>query len=98
MGALVFIGDELTAAGYRLAGAQVRIADPTTVRAALDELPDDVALVLLGATVAAALSPKELARRLALGSPLLAIVEDLGGVGETPNLGREVRVALGVES
>lgn len=101
MGAILFIGDELTAAGYRLAGVRVRIASADAVRSVLADVDVDeeteVALILLTASLAAALHPKDLARRLKRSVPLLQIVDELGLGAEPPNLAREIRLSLGVE-
>ena len=84
-----YIGDEATAAGYRLAGADVRVpaaqelAD--TFRRALES---DADLVLLSAQHAAALPEEELDAALLGDRPLVAIV---------PDVAREVRLALGIE-
>ncbi|HSJ98144.1 MAG TPA: V-type ATP synthase subunit F [Myxococcota bacterium] len=98
MARIYYIGDEATAAGYRLAGAEVRV--PTTddavevfrrVRAA------ETDLVLLSAEFAAALPPEELEAAVQGERPLVAIVPDAHGRHAPPDVARDVRLALGIE-
>lgn len=98
MARIYYIGDEATAAGYRLAGAEVRVPNaaeaPEVFRRALAE---DTDLVLLSAEFAAVLPPAEL-EAAALGDrPLVAIVSDAHGRHAPPDVAREVRLALGIE-
>ena len=101
MGAPWFIGDEVTAAGMRLAGAQVHVpsqgADAGELTALLHQARAAAELVLLGADVAAALPAAERERALAATSPLTVIVPDVRGQAPLPDLEQRVRTILGVE-
>lgn len=98
MARIYYIGDEATAAGYRLAGAEVRV--PAT-----DEAPEvfrraraaDVDLVLLSAEFAGTLPTEELAAAVQCERPLVAIVADAHGRHAPPDVARDVRLALGIE-
>jgi vacuolar-type H+-ATPase subunit F/Vma7 len=93
-----YIGDEATAAGYRLAGADVRVP-------AMEEVPDvfrrardaEAELILLSAALVPALPPDELESALLGEVPLVAIVPDAHGRHAPPDVAREVRLALGIE-
>lgn len=93
-----YIGDEATAAGYRLAGADVRV--PT-----MDEVPDvfrraretEAELILLSAALVTALPRDELESALLGEVPLVAIVPDAHGRHAPPDVAHEVRLALGIE-
>jgi vacuolar-type H+-ATPase subunit F/Vma7 len=99
MANVLYLGDEATAAGYRLAGVETLVPDPAEVAPALQRAgADGVELILLSSRLASGLSPDELERALARVAPLLAIVPDAFGHGAPPDLAREVRSALGIES
>jgi vacuolar-type H+-ATPase subunit F/Vma7 len=93
----VFIGDEATAAAYRLAGLDARVAAPAEAaapwRRALREAPP---LLLITAECAAALPPDELDAALARLDPPVAIVPDVGGRVAAPDLMARVRASLGI--
>jgi vacuolar-type H+-ATPase subunit F/Vma7 len=95
---IYYIGDEATAAGYRLAGAEVRVPSaaeaPEVFRRLLAE---DTDLVLLSAEFAAVLPPAELEAAVLGDRPLVAIVPDAHGRHAPPDVAREVRLALGIE-
>ncbi|QIY59509.1 hypothetical protein HEP86_02415 [Streptomyces sp. RPA4-5] len=58
MGTVVALGEATQTSGFALAGVSVRPAEaPESVRAVWQELPDDVALVILTPAAAAALGP-----------------------------------------
>lgn len=80
MDAPIYIGEELSATGYRLAGAQTFVAD-TAVN--LEELVDAAVarspLVLLGAAAAAALPAERLHALLRRLEPRVVVVPDIGG-------------------
>lgn len=95
---IYYIGDEATAAGYRLAGAMTRVPDRAeaaeTFRRALADGSD---MVLLSAELADALDPEELSAALLAVEPLVAVVQDIHGRHPSPDVAREVRLALGIE-
>ena len=98
MARIYYIGDEATAAGYRLAGAEVRVPSaaeaPEVFRRVLAE---DTDLVLLSAEFAAVLPTAELEAAVLGDRPLVAIVPDAHGRHAPPDVAREVRLALGIE-
>lgn len=95
---IYYIGDETTAAGYRLAGAITRVPEPAeaaeTFRRALS---DDASLILLSAELAGAIDPDELSDALLGEHPLVGVIEDVRGRHAAPDVAREVRIALGIE-
>jgi vacuolar-type H+-ATPase subunit F/Vma7 len=95
---VVFIGDELTATGYRLAGAQVLVVPPERAAAALREARVSAALVLLAPAHARAVPAAELDAALRSFRPLTLPVDDILGEDVPPDLERVVRRALGVEA
>lgn len=92
---LAFVGDALTAAGFRLAGVHTFAPQPGEERAAFAQALAAAAAVFVTPAVAAELEPLELERALVAGAPLVAIVP-----GETPlpfEPAERVRRQLGIE-
>lgn len=93
----VFIGDEVTAAGYRLAGLDVRVATPAEAPAlwgrVLGEAPP---LLLITAECAAALPPEALDAALARLDPPVAVVPDAANRVPLPDFTARVRGSLGI--
>jgi len=93
-----YIGDEATAAGYRLAGAETRVpAEGETPEVYRRAVADGADLILLSAERAADLDATELDAALVGLRPLTAIVPDVLGHHGPPDVAREVRIALGIE-
>ena len=79
MANVLYIGDEVTAAGYRLAGVETLVLDAEEGKSALQPAAIGAAeLILLSSRLAAALPAEELEQALARVTPLLAIVPDVG--------------------
>jgi len=93
----VFIGDETTAAAYRLAGLDVEIAAPAEAAARLaGALRRKPPLVLITAECAAAVAPEVLDAALGAFAPPLAIVPDAAQRLAVPDLSGRVRATLGI--
>lgn len=97
MPAPVFIGDEVTAAGYRMAGARVRVCDPANAEQELERALEGASLVLIGAKHAERVPSRRLRAALAAVSPLVLVVGDVRGRAPMPDVGADVRRELGVE-
>ena len=97
MGVVTFIGDELIATGFRLAGADVIIVSPDGAGEALQTARDSAALVLLAATHAGGVATAGLEQALLAARPLTLIVDDILGREAPPDMEQMMRRALGVE-
>ncbi len=97
MPAPIYLGDEVTAAGYRLAGAQVFVPEPGTETEALERARAQAELVLVAAAIASRVRPAVLAQALSSPSPLTVVVPDLSGA-ELPDVATRLRAQLGLES
>jgi vacuolar-type H+-ATPase subunit F/Vma7 len=92
-----FIGDEATAAGFRLAGVSVRVPASGAETAALCEEVSRAALVLIGRGAAERVDPHELQLALALASPLVLVLPDAAGLPPDVDVAARVRLQLGVD-
>ena len=98
MRAPIYLGDEVTAAGYRLAGAQVRVPVTGEEDAAFSEARALAPLVLVSAAVATHIDAANLRAALAALQPLVLIVPDARGEVVRPDLAARLRGQLGMEA
>jgi vacuolar-type H+-ATPase subunit F/Vma7 len=98
MGAPVVIADELTAAGFRLAGAHTIVPTSQNLAAVFETACADGELLLLTAALAAKLPPRRLEWALAAARPLVLIIPDALRRRDPSDLARELQRTLGVET
>jgi len=98
MSSPVFIGDEVSAAAYRLAGVRVRTPPQAEMISTLHWARAEAPLVLISAEYAALLPERDLAQALAGLSPPVLVVGDVRGRYPAPDLAARMRRQLGVES
>jgi len=94
---VVFIGDEVSAAGFRLAGAEVLVPEPDDVEDSFLALRSETDLVLLTADAAGRIGKAHLKGALRAGRPLIAIVPDCRNRVAPPDLEHDLRRILGLE-
>jgi hypothetical protein len=94
----VFLGDELDGVGFRLAGLRVDDVRDDQPEDAFRRACADAPLVVLSASTARALSPDTLGQAILDAQPPIAIVREISGEWEPPDMETEVRIALGVAS
>jgi vacuolar-type H+-ATPase subunit F/Vma7 len=92
----VIISDEVSALGWRLAGAQPLIADEHSVQEHLTEARHRADLVLITADLAKSLPDSVLNAALLAERPLIAVIAGLPSGSEPPDLEREVKHVLGI--
>lgn len=97
MGAAVFIGDELTAAGFRLTGIDTVVPQPEAAGEALRDARKEAALVIMTADLARHVPADELEAALIAEAPAVAVVPDVLFRTAVPDLARRLRRALGIE-
>lgn len=99
MARVLYIGDEVTAAGMRLAGVETLVTGPGDAGDALRQAlaGEDDCVLFSGRLVD--FVPAALLQDALLGTePLFAVVPDIRGAGRPPDIAREVRSALGIEA
>jgi len=97
MAAPIYLGDEVSAAGFRLAGLAARVPPRGDEATALASARAEAPLVLIAASVAARIAERELRAATAALTPLVLIVPDLDGGTPVPDLAQRLRRQLGLE-
>ncbi len=93
----VFLGDELSASGYRLAGVDARVPSPGDEADCFEKALKDARIVIVGARCARAIPAVALEAALALLSPLVIVVPDWDGTQLVNTPANKVRRALGLD-
>lgn len=96
MTAPVFIGDEVTAAGYRLAGARIHTPPLDEITETLLQARRQAPLILITAEYAARVPAAILNEVLAARRPPLTLVPDVRGAMPLPDLAERIRTQLGI--
>jgi vacuolar-type H+-ATPase subunit F/Vma7 len=94
---ITFIGDEVLAAAFRLAGTATRVPTPGAETQAFEDARRGSALVIVGARCAARIPAPVLEAAFAAPAPLVMIVPERDGVALAPDPALKVRTALGAE-
>ncbi len=98
MTAPVYLGDEVSAAGFRLAGAIVRTPGAGEETSALAWARAQAPLVLVSANVATGIDAASLGAALSALAPLVLVVPGLEGDVPPPDLAARLRAQLGLEA
>jgi vacuolar-type H+-ATPase subunit F/Vma7 len=98
MAAPIYIGDEVTATGFRLAGVETIVPAPGGEAAALADACGRAPLVLLCASVGARVDAALLRARIAASTPPVAVLPDLAGIAPRPDIAARLRRQLGIEA
>ena len=96
MGAAVFIGDELTASGFRLTGVETLAPEPAEVAAAFADCRRRADLVIVTADRARHIPQDQLAAALLADPPTVAVIPDVLARVEPPSLADHVKSLLGI--
>jgi len=94
----VFIGDRLSAAGFRLAGMRPLVTSQEEVAKVFRDALEAGEPILITVSCAAGLPPGALDKAVSAASPPVGVVPDFSGGAEPRDLSRRVRRALGVET
>ena len=96
MAICTFIGDELTAAGFRLAGAEVHSPPAPEIPALFRRLRERCELLILTAEAATGVPEALMQQTTAAGRPLLLVVPDARGGRRPEDLAALLRDKLGM--
>ncbi len=92
----VFIGDEVSAAGFRLGGAEVYVPDPGEVRRLFERIRNQADLVLITAETATEIPAADLREAMTAARPLILVIADIRGRAQPPDLAMGLRQQLGM--
>jgi vacuolar-type H+-ATPase subunit F/Vma7 len=98
MSAPIYLGDDVGAAGYRLAGARLCTPAAGEARAALAKALEDAPLVLVSAAMATQIGQTALLPALAGDAPLVLVVPDADGSAAPADVAARMRAQLGLEA
>jgi len=98
MALAIYLGDEVSASGYRLAGVVVRVPDAGGESAAFEQARSDAALVLVSTAIAARIPAVRLAAAARALAPLVVLVPDLLGATPLPDIASRLRAELGLDA
>ena len=98
MRSAIFIGDELTAAGFRLAGVEIVVPEPNDAPAIFEDACRRAALVVMTAEMARHIPAPTLEAAQLAETPLLAIIPDVLQRVTPPDLTKKLRSVLGIET
>jgi vacuolar-type H+-ATPase subunit F/Vma7 len=96
MAACAFIGDEVSAAGFRLAGVDVHVPQAEQVASLFRRLVEESRLILITAEVAQWLPVDLLKRSLRAAHPLILVIPDMRSRVRPRDLSSLLRRQLGM--
>lgn len=96
MAGQIFIGDELSAAGWRLAGMEVIVPVPGKAESVVRDVLTRADLLIMTALVAQELSPALLEKALTRSATLTHVVADIQGKQEPEDYAAKLRAQVGL--
>lgn len=91
-----FIGDEVSAAGYRLCGIEIHIATGNNAMQLIRQSCERASLVLVSSSMLQYIPAAELDALLAQVQPPLLVVPDVRGRHELPDITSRINKQLGL--
>jgi vacuolar-type H+-ATPase subunit F/Vma7 len=91
-----FIGDEVSAAGFRLCGIDVHITDGKDVMSLINQARERASLVLVSSSAVQDLNRAELDALLSSIEPAVLIVPDVRGLNDVPDIVPRIHKQLGM--
>ncbi len=96
MAVAVYIGDEISAASYRLCGVDVRIAGRHNVSSLIKQAYKSASLLLVGSSTAQLLPAEELDKLMTNITPPVLVVPDVAGGPAMPDITTLIHRQLGM--
>lgn len=96
MSAFLFIGDEISASGFRLSGIDVFVPEPGEESRVLDSIDEKTELIILTAQVAAAVPKHTTERLMQVDKPLLMVISDMRDQFLAPDISDTLHRQLGM--
>ncbi len=92
----LFIGDDISAAGFRLSGTRIRSPLPEELAQTLAWANQEASLIMISAGYAALLPPAQLQVYLTQETPLFVVIPDIRSPVDASHLTAALRSQLGV--
>ena len=96
MTAPLFIGDEVTAAGFRLAGVRIRTPKPEDLMQVISWASDNTSLIMITPEYLAFISTEARAKLLSQVTPPTVVIPDINANYPVEDLARQLKTQLGV--
>ncbi len=94
---VVFIGDEITAAAFRVAGVAVQVPAISDVPRVFEKAANDAELLIITASYARALNESSLRSAIGRADPLVLVMPDGGNRHPPAALDARIDRVLGIE-
>jgi len=94
----IFIGDELTAAGFRLTGIETIMPKPEAVGAAFAAAAQRASLIVITAAAARQVPAADIEAAMLAERPAVAIIPDALFQAAPPDLIGKLKAVLGIEA
>jgi len=94
---ILFIGDEISASGFRLAGLDVLVPESGNEPDVLDRLNQNIDFVIITAEVAKTIPIGVMNRLIHRDKPLLLVMTDMRELYLAPDLSGKLRSQLGMK-
>ena len=91
-----FIGDEVSAAGFRLAGVAAHSPDPAQAPELFERLRGEAAMILLTQEALSWVGEGRVRAATLAGRPLVLVIPDVRGRHRPPDIGEAIRRQLGM--
>ncbi|HEY9081379.1 V-type ATP synthase subunit F [Magnetovibrio sp.] len=98
MSRVAFIGDEISAAGYRLAGAEIFCPGPGQTHQTFAKVSASADVIMITAEAAGSIPAAVMAEAQAASTPLVMIVEDIRARMSPPDLEKQMHAILGLDA
>jgi len=94
----IFIGDRVSACGFRLAGASVIVPQTGDEDRVFDEVLQHADLVMISAEIAARISTARLQQAQLRNNPLVLVLSDVRQHSASPDVAGRLRRVLGMST
>jgi len=94
---ILFIGDEISAAGFRLVGLDVLVPESGEEKYVFDKINKNTDFIIITAQIAAAVPQHTMDHLMQIDRPLLLVITDMRNHMSSPDLALSLRSQLGMK-
>jgi vacuolar-type H+-ATPase subunit F/Vma7 len=96
MPSILFIGDEISASGFRLAGVDIFVPEFGGESQLFDKLQENTDVIIITAQIAAAIPQQRMEQLMQMDKPLLMVLTDMRDELLAPDISVTLRHQLGM--